>query len=199
MALAMYAADSGMAVSCFCDVGNTVDISLADCSGASRRRSGHGRDRPICRIGARPAVIHPGTFGGHRGQAVVVCPLARTPSGQAASLAMSASRQTARACRTIFPPGRSWCIRTRSAPCGPPRPALAGPPVARQAPRHRHRHRRHRHEIADLAEEQGMVVPRFSARLTAAISRHLPAYAASATIPSTSRRYGATIRASIRW
>ncbi|MCC8427335.1 CoA-binding protein [Reyranella aquatilis] len=180
MALAMYAADSGMAVSCFCDVGNTVDISLADCLAHLAGDPATGviglyvesvRDLPSFTRALSAATA---------AKPVVVCPLARTPSGQAASLAHVGIPADGARLSNDLPAGAivvhsgldllhaARALLWQGRPLRGRRLAIVTGTGGIGT------------EIADLAEEQGMVVPRFSARLTAAISRHLPAYAASA-------------------
>jgi acyl-CoA synthetase (NDP forming) len=180
MALAMYAADTGMAVSCFCDVGNTVDLSLADCVTHLANDPATAviglyvesvRDvAEFSEAAARAAAAKP----------VIVCPLARTPSGAAASLAhvgisadepmlaaslppcslvVGSGLDLLHAARALLWQGRKLHGRRLAIVTG-----TGGVGT----------------EIADLAAEHGLVVPRFSARLTAAIARHLPPYAASA-------------------
>ena len=180
MALAMYAADSGMAVSGFCDVGNTVDISLADCLAHFAGDPATGviglyvesvRDLPSFMQTLSEAA---------KAKPVVVCPLARTSSGQAASLAhVGMSADGARMAGDL--PDDAIVVHSgldllhvarallwQGRPLGGKRLAIVTGTGGIGT------------EIADLAGEQGMVVPRFSARLTAAIAQHLPAYAASA-------------------
>ena len=179
MATAMYAADNGLAVSSFCDVGNTLDVSLADC---------------IAHLAQDPATSVIGLYvesvrdvDGFRcavGDAakrkpVIVCPLARSASGQTASLAhvgieasgaaliQALGRNALRvdtgldllhAAKALLwqgkrPRGKRVAIVTGTGGIGT--------------------------ELADLASEHGLRVERFSAGLTRAIARHLPAYAAS--------------------
>lgn len=180
MALAMYAADSGMAVSGFCDVGNTVDVSLADCLAHLAGDAATGviglyvesvRDLPSFTRTLSAAI---------QAKPVVVCPLARTPFGQAASLAhVGIAADGARLAASL--PGEAIVVHSGLDLLHAARALLwQGRPL---------RGKRLAivtgtggigTEIADLAAEQGMSVPRFSARLTAAIARHLPPYAASA-------------------
>ena len=111
---------------------------------------------------------------------VVVCPLARTPSGQAASLAhVGISADGARLASSL--PDDAIVVHSgldllhvarallwQGRPLGGKRLAIVTGTGGIGT------------EIADLAEEQGMTIPRFSPKLTAAIARHLPVYAASA-------------------
>jgi acyl-CoA synthetase (NDP forming) len=180
MALAMYAVDAGMAVSCFCDVGNTVDVSIADCLS-------HLADDPATGvIGLYVESVHDvAEFSEIVARAVaakpvIVCLLARTPAGRAASLAHVGIAADGHGLAAALPPdvltvrsgldllhaarallwqgrkleGRRVAIITGTGGIGT--------------------------EIADLALEHGLTVPRFSPRLTAAIARRLPPYAASA-------------------
>lgn len=179
MATAMYAADCGLPVSSFCDVGNTLDVSLADCV------SHLARDPDTSVIGLyvesvrdtaafRRAVEEAATR-----KPVIVCPLARSASGQAASLAhvgieakgsalaealgdgalrVETGLELLHAAKALVWQGRSvkgkrLAIVTGTGGIGT--------------------------ELADLASEHGLQVDRFSAGLTRAIARHLPAYAAS--------------------
>lgn len=180
MALAMYAADTGMAVSGFCDVGNTLDVSLADCLSHLARDPATGviglyvesvRDLADFTAALRQATA---------AKPVVVCPLARTPSGQAASLAhVGIAADGARlvealpADAIVVPSGLDLLHVARALlwqgrPLDGRRLAIVTGTGGIGT------------EIADLAAEQGLAVPRFSEKLTAAIARHLPAYAASA-------------------
>jgi acetyltransferase len=180
MATAMYASDTGLAVSAFCDVGNTVDVSIADCLR-------HYADSPtVGVIGLYvESVRDPADFAAALREAasrkpVVLCPLGRSPAGQAASLAHvgiatnSTSLAPARVSEVMVVDtgldllhaatallwqaqsggGRRLAIVTGTGGIGT--------------------------EIADLASERGLIVNRFSDRLIAAIARHLPEYASSA-------------------
>jgi acyl-CoA synthetase (NDP forming) len=180
MALAMYAADTGMAVSSFCDVGNTIDVSLADCL------SYLGDDRATGVIGLYvESVRQLDRFSAALAKAVstkpvIVCPLARTPSGQAASLAHVGIAADGATLAASLPSGVlvvksgldllhiSRALLWQKRPLRGRRLAIVTGTGGIGT------------ELADLATERGLVVPRFSKRLTAAIARHLPAYAASA-------------------
>lgn len=180
MAMAMYACDNDMAVSTFCDVGNTVDVSLADCLA-------HLADDPATGvIGIYvESVRDPDEFqralaAAARRKPVVLCPLARTSSGQAASLAHVGIEANG---GTLAQGSRDEVIVVDSGldllhvakallwqkvprPLGNRLAIVTGTGGIGT-------------EIADLASERGLRVPRFSHRLNSAIARHLPAYAAS--------------------
>lgn len=180
MALAMYAADSGMAVSCFCDVGNTVDVSLADCVAYLAGDPATGviglyvesvRDLPSFMETLTEAA---------KAKPVVVCPLARTLSGQAASLAHVGIPADGARLASSLPDDAivvhsgldllhvSRALLWQGRPLGGKRLAIVTGTGGIGT------------EIADLAGEHGLTIPRFSPKLTAAIARHLPVYAASA-------------------
>jgi acyl-CoA synthetase (NDP forming) len=180
MALAMYAADNGMAVSCFCDVGNTVDVSLADCLAHLAGDPATGviglyvesvRElAPFTEMLSQAAKVKP----------VVVCPLARTPSGQAASfahvgIAVDGGQLAGRIPANAFVVNSGLdllhvakALLWQAQPLSGKRLAIVTGTGGIGT------------EIADLAGEHGLTVPRFTEKLTAAIARHLPAYAASA-------------------
>jgi acetyltransferase len=180
MALAMYACDNGMAVSTFCDVGNTVDVSLADCLA-------HLADDPATGvIGIYvESVRDPDEFqralaaAGQR-KPILLCPLARTSAGQAASRAHVGIEANG---GTLAQGSRNGVIVVESGldllhvakallwqrmprPLGNRLAIVTGTGGIGT-------------EIADLASERGLTVPRFSRRLSSAIARCLPAYAAS--------------------
>jgi acyl-CoA synthetase (NDP forming) len=178
MALAMYASDTGLSVSCFCDVGNTLDVSLDDCLLflAEDRSTGliglyveSVRDLPaFSRALARAAAAKP----------VIVCPLARTSAGQAASLAhVGIDADGAQIARSL--PANAHVVRS----------GLDLLHVARALQWQGRRLHGARvavvtgtggigTELADLAMEHGLDVPRFSVQLAASIATLLPAYAA---------------------
>lgn len=179
MATAMYACDNELAISSFCDVGNTVDVSLADCLGHLAADPATGVIGLYVESVRDPAEFRHALEQAAERKPVILCALARSPAGQAASLAhvgIAASgtvlaQATGRAAITVDSGldllhvakmllwqaparrGRRLAIVTGTGGIGT--------------------------EIADLASERGLVVERFSDRLAAAVARHLPAYAAS--------------------
>lgn len=180
MATAMYAADNGLAVSCFCDVGNTIDVSLADCLA-------HLADDPATdAIGLYvESVRDRAAFGralvaAARRKPVVLCPLARSPAGRVASLAHvglpadgAELAAAAHGAATIVESGLDLLHVAKAllwqgrAPRGRRLAIVTGTGGVAT-------------EIADLASLHGLTVERFSGRLSDAIARHLPPYAASA-------------------
>jgi acyl-CoA synthetase (NDP forming) len=180
MATAMYASDTGLAVAAFCDVGNTVDVSIADCLRHYADSSAIGviglyvesvRDPADFAAALREAALR---------KPVVLCPLGRSPAGQMASLAhvgiATNSTGLARVAETgvvIVDTGLDllhaatallWQAPSRA---GRRLAIVTGTGGIGT-------------EIADLASERGLVVNRFSDRLIASIARHLPEYASSA-------------------
>lgn len=179
MATAMYACDNGLAISSFCDVGNTVDVSLADCLGHLAADPATGVIGLYVESVRDPAEFQRALEQAAKRKPVILCALARSPAGQAASLAHvgiaanGAALAQGAGCgaitvdsgldllhvaktllwQTPIRRGRRLAIVTGTGGIGT--------------------------EIADLASERGLVVERFSDRLAAAIARHLPAYAAS--------------------
>jgi hypothetical protein len=132
---------------------------------------------------------------------VVVCPLARTPFGQAASLAHVgiAADRPARGWQPVFPARRSsctpvWICSTWHAPL-----LWQGRPLRGKRPRHRHPAPAASAPRSPIWQQsRGMSVPRFSARLT---GRHCPSPAALCRQRQSRRSHagvGATIRDSIR-
>lgn len=180
MATAMYAADSGMSVSRFCDVGNTIDLPAADFID-------YLADDPDTEvIGAFIESVHdPQAFGTALARAaarkpVLLCRLARTPAGHQASLAHVG----------IVPDGdtlaRHIPASVTSVESGQDLLHLAKALLWTSAPP---RGRRVAivtgtggigAEMADLAFERGLSVPLFSDRLQSLLRRHLPPYAATA-------------------
>lgn len=180
MALAMYAADSGMAVSCFCDVGNTVDVSLADCVAYLAGDPATGViGLYVESVRDLPSLMETLTEAA-KAKPVVVCPLARTLSGQAASLAHVGIPADGARLASSLPDDAivvhsgldllhvSRALLWQGRPLGGKRLAIVTGTGGIGT------------EIADLAGEHGLTIPRFSPKLTAAIARHLPVYAASA-------------------
>jgi acetyltransferase len=178
-AAAMYAADCGMAISSFCDVGNTADVSLADCVDHL------AGDPATAAIGLYvESVREPEKFAhalkrGAAQKPILLCPLARSPAGQAASLAHvgidagRASLQTALGNYVTRVDSGLDLLHVAKALLWQGRP-LRGKRLAIVTGTGGLGT-----ELADLASEQGVEVERFSPRLTQAIARHLPAYAAS--------------------
>lgn len=180
MATAMYAADCGLEISCFCDVGNTLDVSLADCLHHL------ANDPSTAVIGLYvESVREPEAFErmlafAAQRKPVLVCPLARSPSGQAASFAhVGIEADGAALLRTLA----NHALRVDSG-----LDLLHAAKALLWQGQHRRRGKRLAivtgtggigTELADLASEQGLLVERFSATLAKAIARHLPAYAAS--------------------
>jgi acyl-CoA synthetase (NDP forming) len=180
MALAMYASDTGMSVSAFCDVGNTVDISLADCVSFLADDPATGAIGLYVESVRDQAEFLDALAHAARRKPVLICPLARTSAGQAASLAhvgieangaamigglpsnaivVHSGLDLLHTARALLWQGRRLkgcrlAIVTGTGGIGT--------------------------ELADLAIEHGLDVPRFSDRLSSAIAHHLPAYAATA-------------------
>ena len=179
MATAMYAADSGLAVSRFCDIGNTIDLRAAEFVDYL------ANDPDTAVIGAFiESVRDPAEFGAALARAVarkpvLLCRLARTPAGRNASLAhvgivpdaealarhvpagvigVETGMELLHAAKALLwnserPRGRRVAIVTGTGGIGA--------------------------ELADLAFERGLSVPVFSSTLQAALRRHLPGYAAT--------------------
>ncbi len=180
MATAMYAADCGLEISCFCDVGNTLDVSLADCLHHL------ANDPATAVIGLYvESVREPEAFErmlafAAQRKPVLVCPLARSASGQAASFAhVGIEADGAALLRTLA----NHALRVDSG-----LDLLHAAKALLWQGQHRRRGKRLAivtgtggigTELADLASEQGLLVERFSATLAKAIARHLPTYAAS--------------------
>jgi len=179
MATAMYACDNGLAISSFCDVGNTVDVSLADCVDHLAADPATGVIGLYVESVRDTAGFQRAVEQAARRKPVILCPLARSPAGQAASLShvgIAADGvllvQAARAAITVDS-GLDLLHVAKM--------------LLWQAPRTLHGRRLAvvtgtggiGTEIADLASERGLAVHRFSERLTKAIAHHLPPYAAS--------------------
>ncbi len=179
MAAAMYACDNGLAISSFCDVGNTADVSLADCVNHLVADPATGVIGLYVESVRDSAGFASALAQAARRKPIVLCPLARSPAGQAASHAhVGIAADGAALARAA---GRD-AIAVDS--------GLDLLHVAKmllwQAPTHRRRLAIVTGtggigtEIADLASERGLRVDRFSDGLTKAIARHLPPFAASA-------------------
>ena len=180
MAAAMYACDNGLAISCFCDVGNTVDVSLADCIRHLAADPATGAVGLYVESVRDVAEFHHAVEQAARCKPVILCPLARSPAGQAASLAHvgipadGALLAPKTGCDAIVVDSGLDLLHVAKM-------------LLWQAPTRRGRRLAIvtgtggvGTEIADLASERGLTVNRFSDRLGKAIARHLPAYAASA-------------------
>lgn len=180
MAMAMYACDNSMAISAFCDVGNTVDVSLADCLAYLTDDPATGVIGLYVESVRDPAEFQCMLAAAARRKPVVLCPLARSPSGQAASLAhigMTANggmlAQSARRDAIVVDTGldllhvaKALLWQQNAPPRGQRLAIVTGTGGIGT-------------EIADLASERGLAIAPFSDRLAKAIAHHLPAYAAS--------------------
>lgn len=180
MATAMYASDTGLAIASFCDVGNTVGVSIADCLRHFIASPAVGVIGLYVESVRDPADFVAALREAASCKPVLLCPLGRSPAGQMASLAhvgiaanpawLGPAREagvmivdtgldllhaaTALLWQGARPAGRRLAIVTGTGGIGT--------------------------ELADLASERGLIVNRFSDHLVAAIARHLPEYASSA-------------------
>jgi acyl-CoA synthetase (NDP forming) len=175
MALAMYASDTGMAVSRFCDVGNTVDVSAAEVVQALVEDQATGvigifiesvRDLPaFCDAVEAAARLKP----------VVMCQVGRTPPGATASLAHVGVRPQWSAGSAIpsaihEPTGFDLLVSANAIlwqgqrATGRRLAIVTGTGGVGS-------------ELADLAHEHGLGVPAFSQTLRDRIGRELPPYA----------------------
>lgn len=180
MATAMYAADSGLAVSRFCDVGNTGDLTAAELVEYL------GEDCDTAVIGIFLESVHDATaFGAALARAVVrkpviLCPLARTTAGRNASLAHVGIAADTEALERQIPPevvvvetGQALLDVAKAICWNPAMPTGRRVAIVTGTGGIGT-------EIADLASEHGLSVTRFSPALQDRLRRHVPSYAATA-------------------
>ena len=179
MALAMYACDSGMAISRFCDVGNTSDVTAAEIVAALADDDATGVIGVFIESVLDPDLFVQTLEAAAARKPVFLCTIGRTPPGSSASLAhlglqprwsvaparpkgvvrVSTGQELLMAANAVLwhgkrVSGRRLAIVTGTGGIGS--------------------------ELADLAHESGLVVPAFSRMLQSVLARHLPSYAATA-------------------
>jgi acyl-CoA synthetase (NDP forming) len=172
----MYACDSFLAVSRFCDVGNTADVSAAEIVDALAEDPATGVIGVFIESVRDRALFDNSLMAAAARKPVVLCTVGRTPAGSNASLAHVG----------IQP---DWIVRS-ALPDGV-LPVSTGHElltIANAALWHARRASGHRlaivtgtggigSELADLAHESGLRVPAFSAGLRAQLAGLLPSYA----------------------
>jgi acyl-CoA synthetase (NDP forming) len=176
MALSMYACDSSMGVSRFCDVGNTADVAAAEIVEALAEDPATGVIAIFLESVPDFARFEAAVKAASARKPVLFCNVGRTPAGQAASLGhlgMTPHWEKA------GPPKGAWHVSTGH-------DLLVAANAALWC-RQRQAGRRVAivtgtggvgSELADLAHERGLVVPRFSDALQARLAELLPPYAA---------------------
>lgn len=178
MALAMYCADSGLKLAKFCDIGNTLDLGMPEMLHYL------GSDRDTTTIGIfLESVSDPQSFGEAlrklaQEKPVLLACVGRTRAGERASFAHLGIEPRFRAVRALVP--RSvflaetgldllHALKARSLTPGGSRGARLGIVTGTGGLGT---------EMADLADEHGLVVPEFSGELRARLQSHLPSHAA---------------------